>query len=60
MPNRTTTPERIPIKLNTTCITVNVDVDMPRIMTRLLSKTRRRGGVLANMATHGDSSDQAL
>jgi hypothetical protein len=37
MPNRTMIPENIPIKLKTTCTAVNVDVDIPKITTHLLS-----------------------
>jgi hypothetical protein len=39
MPNRTMVPEKIPIRLKTTCTKVNEDVDRPKIMARLLEKT---------------------
>src|SRR5207245_10673671 len=37
MPNRTMSPETIPIKRKTTCTAVNGDVDIPKIAARLLS-----------------------
>ena len=40
MPTRAMIPVAIPMRLITTCTTVNVASDMPRIMTRLLSKAR--------------------
>src|SRR5712691_11095143 len=38
MASRTMSPETIPTRLMTTCTSVKLDVDKPRIMTRLLSK----------------------
>ncbi len=35
--DRTTNPEKIPTRLNTTCTEVNVDIVMPKIMMRVLS-----------------------
>ncbi len=41
MPMRTRSPERIPTKLKMTCTSVKVDVDRPRIMSRLFRLPRQ-------------------
>jgi hypothetical protein len=40
IPHNTTIPEKIPIRLMTTCMVVNAEIDMPRIMTGVLSSYR--------------------
>ena len=49
--SRTRTPEAIPIRLNTTCTIVKVDIDMPRIKTLLLPR---------HLAIPGSPDDRGL
>src|ERR1700674_3760365 len=48
MPTRTMNPEKMPTRLKTTCAAVNEDVDIPKIMTRILSPLFDQAATRAN------------
>jgi hypothetical protein len=55
MPSSTTTPEAIPMRLMMTCTVVNVDNDIPKIMTRILSRMAGRQDTRLDMRTKDDT-----
>src|SRR5712691_8075397 len=53
MPPRTTTPEKIPSRLTTTCTAVNVEIDRPTIMVHLLSRFDEGEQILVDLVLMG-------